>query len=138
MRTAIGRREFSAGLMMAGAALAAGPSRAARSQRGLRVMSFNVRLPIASDGPNRWEARRDLFVETIRRASSRLDPPTISNILAIAAPRGGFGAYSRGEIEGVLITAFSGFRAAVLESRRVAAEDHAFGVRFDHLRNDLL
>ena len=31
-------------------------------------MSFNVRLPRAEDGPNRWEARRDLFVETIRRA----------------------------------------------------------------------
>ncbi len=72
MRTAIGRREFSAGLM-AGAALAAGPSRAARSQRGLRMMSFNVRLPIASDGPNQWEARRDLFVETIRR----VDPDII-------------------------------------------------------------
>ncbi|MBP6750642.1 MAG: endonuclease/exonuclease/phosphatase family protein [Xanthomonadaceae bacterium] len=33
----------------------------------LRVMSFNVRLPVAADGENRWEARRDLLVETIRR-----------------------------------------------------------------------
>jgi len=41
---------------------------AALKQRGLRVMSFNVRLPIESDGPNRWAARRDLFVETIRRS----------------------------------------------------------------------
>ena len=32
----------------------------------LRVMTFNVRLPMASDGPERWEARRDLFVRTIR------------------------------------------------------------------------
>jgi len=32
----------------------------------LRVMTFNVRLPMASDGPERWEARRDLFVKTIR------------------------------------------------------------------------
>ena len=32
----------------------------------LRVMSFNVRVPVASDGPNRWEARRDLMVRTIR------------------------------------------------------------------------
>lgn len=32
----------------------------------LRVMSFNVRLPLASDGPNRWEARRDLLVRTVR------------------------------------------------------------------------
>lgn len=33
----------------------------------LRVMSFNVRLPVASDGENRWEARRALMVETLRR-----------------------------------------------------------------------
>jgi len=43
--------------------LAAGPARAADT---LRVMTFNVRLPMASDGPERWEARRDLFVKTIR------------------------------------------------------------------------
>jgi endonuclease/exonuclease/phosphatase family metal-dependent hydrolase len=33
----------------------------------LRVMTFNVRLPLASDGPERWELRRDLMVQTIRR-----------------------------------------------------------------------
>jgi endonuclease/exonuclease/phosphatase family metal-dependent hydrolase len=33
----------------------------------LRVMSFNVRYGTASDGENRWEKRRDLMVETIRR-----------------------------------------------------------------------
>lgn len=33
----------------------------------LRVMSFNVRLPVAADGENRWEARRTLLIETIRR-----------------------------------------------------------------------
>ena len=43
--------------------LAARPSCAAET---LRVMTFNVRLPQASDGPERWEARRDLFVKTIR------------------------------------------------------------------------
>ncbi|WP_130617877.1 endonuclease/exonuclease/phosphatase family protein [Dyella amyloliquefaciens] len=32
----------------------------------LRVMSFNVRVPVEADGPNRWEARRDIFVDTIR------------------------------------------------------------------------
>ncbi|MEI7037850.1 endonuclease/exonuclease/phosphatase family protein [Fulvimonas yonginensis] len=32
----------------------------------LRMMSFNVRLPVASDGPNRWEQRRDLLVRTVR------------------------------------------------------------------------
>jgi endonuclease/exonuclease/phosphatase family metal-dependent hydrolase len=38
----------------------------ARAGESLRVMTFNVRLPMASDGPERWEARRDLFVRTIR------------------------------------------------------------------------
>jgi endonuclease/exonuclease/phosphatase family metal-dependent hydrolase len=37
-----------------------------RAAETLRVMTFNVRLPMASDGPERWEARRDLFVETVR------------------------------------------------------------------------
>ncbi len=32
----------------------------------LRVLTFNVRMPAASDGPNRWEARRDLMVATIK------------------------------------------------------------------------
>ncbi|WP_343520980.1 endonuclease/exonuclease/phosphatase family protein [Sphingomonas sp.] len=53
---------------MIGLGLAAALPAAAQAREGLKVMSFNVRLPIASDGPNRWEARRDLFVETIRRA----------------------------------------------------------------------
>lgn len=34
----------------------------------LRVMTFNVRLPIASDGANAWEHRRDLLVKTIADA----------------------------------------------------------------------
>lgn len=32
----------------------------------LRVMSFNVRVPVEADGPNRWEARKDILVRTIR------------------------------------------------------------------------
>lgn len=32
----------------------------------LRVMSFNVRLITKADGPNQWEYRRDLLVDTIR------------------------------------------------------------------------
>ena len=39
----------------------------------LRVMSFNVRLPVESDGPNRWEARRALATKLIRDA----DPDVI-------------------------------------------------------------
>ncbi|MFD1788043.1 endonuclease/exonuclease/phosphatase family protein [Sphingomonas floccifaciens] len=33
----------------------------------LRVMTFNVRVPVESDGVNRWEARRDLAARTIAR-----------------------------------------------------------------------
>jgi endonuclease/exonuclease/phosphatase family metal-dependent hydrolase len=32
----------------------------------LRVMTFNVRYPAKGDGPDLWEKRRDLLVETIR------------------------------------------------------------------------
>ncbi|MBI5280742.1 MAG: endonuclease/exonuclease/phosphatase family protein [Candidatus Solibacter usitatus] len=32
----------------------------------LRVMTFNVRLPLASDGPDAWPFRRDLLVDTVR------------------------------------------------------------------------
>lgn len=32
----------------------------------LRVMTFNIRLPIASDGVNDWDARRDLVVQMLR------------------------------------------------------------------------
>jgi endonuclease/exonuclease/phosphatase family metal-dependent hydrolase len=32
----------------------------------LRVMTFNIRVPLDSDGPNRWEARRDLVVDMLR------------------------------------------------------------------------
>lgn len=33
----------------------------------LRVMSFNVRFPSPNDGPDVWEARRDIMVKVIRR-----------------------------------------------------------------------
>jgi Poly (ADP-ribose) glycohydrolase (PARG), Macro domain fold len=58
--------------------------------------------------------------DVVRRATTRLDPPTLSNIIAMAAPRGGRGAYRREEIVAVLTTAFTGFRAAVVESKRAA------------------
>lgn len=35
--------------------------------RDLRVMSFNLRVPIFIDGPNYWNFRKGLLVETIRR-----------------------------------------------------------------------
>ena len=51
----------------------------------------------------------------VRAATKRLDPPTISNIIAIAAPRGS-GRYTREVIERIVATAYTGFAAAVAES----------------------
>jgi hypothetical protein len=56
--------------------------------------------------------------DTVRRATTRIDPPTITNLVAIAAPSGGHGRYRADEIESVLVTAYTGFGAAVRESRR--------------------
>lgn len=49
-------------------------------------------------------------------ATTALRPPPVSNILAIAAPVGGVGAYTRAQLRSVLVTAYSGFAAAVAES----------------------
>lgn len=43
--------------------LLAGPPAHAQA---LRVMSFNIRLPTADDGPNRWELRKALIASTLR------------------------------------------------------------------------
>jgi hypothetical protein len=59
----------------------------------------------------------------VRQVTTLIDPPTISNIVAIVAPYGGFGRYQREEIRLAISTAYSGFRAAVLESRRSAGPD---------------
>jgi endonuclease/exonuclease/phosphatase family metal-dependent hydrolase len=55
-------------LLAAFCALAAASAPALAQDAPLRVMAFNVRLPIASDGPNAWEHRRDLLVRTIADA----------------------------------------------------------------------
>ena len=53
----------------------------------------------------------------IRKSVRPIEPPTLSNILAIEAPiSSGNKVYDRAEVEGALRTAFSGFRAAVLSS----------------------
>jgi hypothetical protein len=54
--------------------------------------------------------------EVIERATHPMQPPTISNILAIEAIPGGYGHYRAGEIIQTLATAYTGFHAAVLES----------------------
>ena len=50
--------------------------------------------------------------ERLREATQRLEPPTVSNILAIAAPTSGRGAYKEEEIARILRTAWAGFVAA--------------------------
>ena len=56
--------------------------------------------------------------EAVARATTRIEPPTITNLIAMAALPGGHGRYRVDEIDLLLATAFTGFRAAVLESRR--------------------
>ncbi len=55
----------------------------------------------------------------LARAVKRLEPPTITNVLAIEAPWGGRGKYTAETITRALRTAFTGFAAAKRESRRV-------------------
>lgn len=57
--------------------------------------------------------------DAIRAAVRLLAPPVRTNLIAIAAPGGGRGAYSRKDVERILVTAYSGFAAAVIESRRL-------------------
>jgi hypothetical protein len=59
----------------------------------------------------------------VRRATTRIDLPTITNLIAMAAPSGGSGRYRVDEIEHVLATAFTAFRAAVIESARSRGSD---------------
>jgi endonuclease/exonuclease/phosphatase family metal-dependent hydrolase len=48
------------------------PAVAAAQAPDLRVMSFNIRLPLASDGANNWPGRRELAVRMIARAAPDL------------------------------------------------------------------
>jgi endonuclease/exonuclease/phosphatase family metal-dependent hydrolase len=54
------------------AALLVGLGVAGGAAESRKVMSFNVRYPAKSDGPNLWESRRDLLVATIREKSPDL------------------------------------------------------------------
>ncbi len=56
----------------------------------------------------------------VRAATRALSPPTISNILAMAAPSYGYGEYNRKDIINILVTAYTGFLAARAESDRLA------------------
>ena len=56
----------------------------------------------------------------VRSACTAVVPPTITNIVAIAAISSGHGAYTPGELLHTLVTATTGYRAAVLESSGAA------------------
>jgi len=59
-------------------------------------------------------------IEEVVAATRAVCPPTITNILAMAAPVGGRGEYSRDQIACVLTTAYTGFLAARAESEVLA------------------
>ena len=54
--------------------------------------------------------------DAVRKAARRIEPPTFSNIIAMAAPAGGFGAYTARQIEDIFLIAYTAFAAAVQES----------------------
>lgn len=58
--------------------------------------------------------------DAIRGALTVLAPPTISNILAMSAPPGGTGRYTEDEIRNILVTAYTGFRAAQIDAEIAA------------------
>lgn len=58
-------------------------------------------------------------IEVVRAATERIDPPTLTNLIAMAAPRPASGRYAELQIREALVAASTGFRAAVLESARM-------------------
>ncbi|MEZ4449039.1 MAG: hypothetical protein R3B09_06105 [Nannocystaceae bacterium] len=58
----------------------------------------------------------------VLRATRPLEPPTLSNILAIEAPEAGFGRYTLEQIHDALSTAYTGFAAARAESIDAAGD----------------
>jgi len=58
--------------------------------------------------------------DDVTAATRALTPPTVSNILAMEAPTGGHGVYTAAQIRDVLVTAYTGFTAARIESWRAA------------------
>lgn len=63
--------------------------------------------------------------EVVRRATRRIEPPTVTNLVAIAAPGYGSGSYTKRDVETILVTAYTGFRAAVIESGEAPVVIHS-------------
>lgn len=62
---------FLATCLVIATATACATPQAVATGEPMRVMAFNVRVPVDTDG-NRWELRRDRLVETIREAAPDL------------------------------------------------------------------
>ncbi|KAJ5077866.1 poly(adp-ribose) glycohydrolase [Anaeramoeba ignava] len=60
--------------------------------------------------------------KAIRNATKVINPPTISNIMAMEAPTGGRGFYSRKDIDYCFSALYSGFYAAKLDSEKAFYE----------------
>lgn len=60
--------------------------------------------------------------DTVLGALRVLDPPTRSNLVAMEAPPGGSGRYTRADIEKGLATAYAGFAAVCAESAGMAPD----------------
>ncbi|MBJ6764509.1 hypothetical protein JGU66_27375 [Myxococcaceae bacterium JPH2] len=98
----------------------AGASTPVLVQGAERRCSIQTQPDLAAGRPlglygNRFAAASS---QVVRGAVRVLHPPTRSNLIAIAAPVGGHGPYFRRQLEQILTTAFTGFAAAVTESRR--------------------
>lgn len=89
-----------------------------------RRCAINVRpgaiegYPKGLYGNNVARAKED----AVRKATRRIAPPTITKIIATAAPSGEYGPYSLAEIGQIVRTAYTGFVPAKLESIRGRAE----------------
>lgn len=88
------------------------------------ICGVERRVAISLD-PNKEEERpnglygnefRAASKEAIIKGTKVLDPPTITNFIAIEAPKGGSGQYSRSTINNIITTAYSGFIGAKMEA----------------------
>ncbi len=59
-------------------------------------------------------------VDQVLAATTIIDPPTLSNIVAMEAPAYGRGEYTSDEITGILTTAVTGFGVAMAETERLS------------------
>lgn len=84
-------------------------------------------LVLDTEGGLYGNAFRSADPEAIVAATTFLDPPTASSIVAMEAPQGGLGTYDRATIVDILATAYIAFAACVAESSPADATIHTGG-----------